>query len=188
MANDLNYVTVKGSLLCKSVADKGEANFDSGVDCFIVDCAGNEKKTRVVVDSFRSKKVKVGVIAYDNVFNRRVLETMKIDFLIGVEFDSKRDGIKQRDSGLNHVVGRIARDKGVGILLDLNRLRKLDGVMLAKVLARVMQNLDVARRAGCMYAAVSLGNVQDDVVVLRERKDFLQGLGASSLQVKQFKV
>jgi len=93
--------------------------------------------------------------------------------------------LKQRDSGLNHVVAKIARDKGIMVVVDFNSVRKLEGKELALRLGRIIQNVKVCRKAGCGIRICSLGSSKKEVVGEKERRGFGESLGMSTKQSRE---
>ncbi len=90
----------------------------------------------------------VVVQAQGDDFNRKIVENSDVDVLFGLEMHDRRDYLKQRDSGLNEVLCKLAKKNGVKVGVDLKGLSRLNGVEKASVLARVMQNVKLCRRVG----------------------------------------
>jgi len=135
----------------------------------------NEKEVRRIIDALKGKEKIIAVLGRDDEFNRRMLEKTKIDYLVSPERRHVKDSLKQRDSGLNHVLGRIAKEKGIGIVVDFNSLMKMEKMERARSIARIMQNVKICRRAGCKIKILG-----DE----KAGKSFLYSIGASSQQVK----
>jgi len=131
----------------KKIKTKKEVSYRDKCDGYLIDAS--EKEVRGIVMSLEGSGKKIFVVGRDDVFNRRVLETIKIDYLVSVEGGVRRDSLKQRDSGFNHVMARIAKEKGIGIVIDFEEVVKLKGKERALRLGRIMQNVRVCRRVGC---------------------------------------
>lgn len=115
-----------------------------------------EKVARSVVASLKQRGFdgEVGVFGRDNNFNRRALETLKIDYLISPEREIsgvvRKDSLKQRDSGMNHVLAKIAKEKGIDVVIDFEDIRKMkNDFEMARRIARLMQNVRICRKAKC---------------------------------------
>jgi RNase P/RNase MRP subunit p30 len=123
----------------------------------LIDTNGNEKETRRIIDSLKGKKCSLAVYGYDDAFNRRVIETMKISYLFCPErlVENKKDTLKQRDSGINHVVAKEAAKKGVSIVVDFDYLKGLSKNDKVVVLSRIMQNVKICRKAKCQIKIFS---------------------------------
>ncbi len=89
------------------------------------------------------------VIAKDDEFNRKILESRKADVLIFSNLFEKKDKLKQRDSGLNHVLCKIAKDNDVAIGIDFREFEKsekLGGFESSSYLAKIMQNIKLCKK------------------------------------------
>ncbi len=165
----------------KEVKSKKEISKSDEEDGYLIDA--NEKEVRRIVASMKGLGIdkKIFVLGRDDNFNRRVLETIKIDYLVSPERGHSEDTLKQRDSGLNHVLAKIAKERGVGIVIDFDSLRKMDRIEKARAIARIIQNVKICRRAGCRLKIALFSDEYADKGAL---KAFLFSLGASSEQVR----
>ncbi|MFH1425377.1 MAG: hypothetical protein ABIG28_01440 [archaeon] len=126
----------------------------------------------------KSKDKIVVVQAQDNHFNRKLLEYGKFHILLSPETQAKKDHSKYLDSGLNHVMAKIAAKNKIAIGIDLKRIQDLDKKQKALTLARIKQNIKVCRKAKCKLALL---NYKDE----KDAFDFLISLGASTGQAKE---
>jgi len=147
-------------------------------EVYLIDA--DEKTCRGIIASLKDKKFggEIAVLGRDDKFNRRVLETLKIDYLVSPELGTRKDTLKQRDSGLNHVLAKIAAAKNVKIVIDFDDLNKLKGKGKALRLGRIMQNVKVCRRAKCKMKI--FGSADE-----KELKAFGFSIGMSSVQVRE---
>ncbi|MAH51699.1 hypothetical protein CMI37_38130 [Candidatus Pacearchaeota archaeon] len=161
----------------KKVKSKKEIADNGKVDLYLIDA--DEKTARGIIEFLKNKKFggKIAVFGRDGNFNRRALETLKINYLVSPELGNRKDTLKQRDSGLNNVLAKIAKEKGIVIVIDFDDISRMKGKARALKVARVIQNVKVCRRAGC---GIEIWG-GDDVKVL---ESFGIGLGMSSQQVK----
>jgi len=104
-----------------------------------------EKARRAVDLTIKDKKLPV-VVARDDNFNRKVLEKTELKYLLFVNFKDRKDKLKQRDSGLNEVMCKIASKRGIIIGFDFSEILKLQGKELAWYLARVRQNIILCKK------------------------------------------
>lgn len=185
MKTDIILFKEKNSVYLKEISTRREIQKDDNCDGYLINAKGNEKETRKIVESLKAKDFKIGVIAYENQYNRRVIETMKIDYLIGVEKENKKDTLKQRDSGLNHVIVKLAKKKDISIVINLNEIIKINSFEKAIILSRIIQNIKVCRKAGCEIKIASFARNKEELINKKEREVFLFALGASSQQVKK---
>ena len=81
----------------------------------------------------------------DDELNRKVLEKEKIRFLL-INLSGRKDGPKQRNSGFNGVMAKIAKKKNVGMGINLNEIMESEGKEKAEILARIRQNVKLCNR------------------------------------------
>jgi RNase P/RNase MRP subunit p30 len=171
------------NLFFKKIKTKSEIVEDC--DGFLID--SDESEIRRILDVLKAKKIKkiIAVSAKDEEFNRRALETMKINFLVSPEYDPNKDSLKQRASGINHVLAKISAKNKIPIIIDFSRFNKIDDKKgKATILARIIQNIKISRRAGSSLKIATLSENPNELRSERELKSFLFSLGASSQQVR----
>ena len=187
---DINLFKMEGSVYLKKVRSKTDISLDDDCDGYLI-CKKSsfltnflllEKEARRIVESLKGSGKKIGIVGGDDVFNRRVVETLKVDYLVSPEGGFKKDGLKQRDSGINHVVAKIAKEKGILIVVDFNSVSKLEGKEKALRIGRIIQNVKVCRKAGCGLKIGSFGFEKGEVFDEKERRAFGLSLGMSSVQ------
>jgi RNase P/RNase MRP subunit p30 len=177
---DLNLFRTKDSIYLIEVSTKDEALSNLDCDGFLI--RSSEGEARKIIQSLKGSNKKIAVMGGDDAFNRRVLETLKIDYLVSPEGGNKFDNLKQRDSGLNHVVARIAQDKGVEIVISMREVSRLECKDKALRLGRIRQNILICRRAACGLKIASLGVDMEGVVDWMGRRAFGVSLGMSSVE------
>ena len=77
--------------------------------------------------------------------NRKILEKEKIDVLLLNQI-GRRDFQKQRNSGLNQVLVKIAKKNGIIIGIDFDEIVKAKSKSKAEILARIMQNVRLCNK------------------------------------------
>lgn len=113
--------------------------------------------------------------AQDLAFNRKTLEQKKGITLMSLEAHTRKDSLKNLDSGLTPVIARIAAKNNNTIGIDLNSLRACSREQKNIRLARIRQNLELCRKA---KARITIKGSKEGFYVLLS-------LGASTLQAKQ---
>jgi len=79
-------------------------------------------------------------------FNRKALENKETKILI-LQHKFGKDRLKQRDSGLNEVLCKIAKENDIVLAIDLNELKKeKDKKTRAEILARILQNIKLIKK------------------------------------------
>ncbi|MCA9477620.1 MAG: hypothetical protein KC535_00550 [Nanoarchaeota archaeon] len=89
-------------------------------------------------------------------------------FLVDNEFDEEKDFVHQRRSGLNHVMLKECKQKGVIILFNLSKLRKQPEERISLILGRMKQNAQLCKKYGVPFELVSLA---DEASAMRHAKD-----------------
>ena len=96
-------------------------------------------------------------------FERRVLEKEEINILV-IKQSGRKDKLKQRDSGFNHVMAKIAKEKNVTMGINLDEIIHSDKKTKAKILGRVRQNVELCKKAKLkmmFFSEKENRNVQD---------------------------
>ena len=125
-----------------------------------------------------SKEEPIIVEAQDDLFNRKIIEYGKFNILLSPEKNRTKIGIKKVDSGLNHVVAKIATKNKIKIGIDLKEISKLNKQEKALRLLRIKQNISFCKKAKTKLALI---NIKDK----KDASSFLLSLGASTAQAKQ---
>ena len=108
----------------------------------------NDARKKIEIKAKEGSKVIVK--GRDDSFNRKILEDKKVNIVVSPEHGYKKDKLKQRDSGLNHILCRIASDNGIAIGIDFQEIlskRDEGKKQIAEHLARIMQNIKLCRKA-----------------------------------------
>jgi RNase P/RNase MRP subunit p30 len=183
---DINLFRTKDSIFLKKIISKEEVSLDDDCDGYFI-CA-LEKEVRRIIDSVKGKNKLIAVEGRDNAFNRRIIEKLKIDYLVSPEKGIRRSSLKQRDSGLNHVLANEANKKGVGILVNLSEISQLDSSGKVERIERIIQNINICKKAGCKIGVVSFSENKSNLFFERERTSFGVTLGMSTKQLNDSKI
>lgn len=89
-------------------------------------------------------------------YNRLILENKKVDMLI-LSHTNKKDKLKQRDSGLNHVLCNLARENNIILAMDIQEING-DKKDKALILARWIQNIKLIKKAKCKIKLLNYSN------------------------------
>lgn len=124
------------------------------------------------------KKAKTPIIvrAADDSFNRKLLEYGKFQVLLSPENGKRTNTIRQINSGMNHVLAKIASKNNVAIGIDLKELKKLSVKEKIQRISKIIQNIKICQKARANLA------INGDK---REAFHFLLSLGASSQEAKK---
>ena len=77
--------------------------------------------------------------------NRQVVEKEQIDILL-LNQSLRKDRFKQRDSGFNQVLAKLAKKKNIIIGINLDELLDSKKKIKAEILARVKQNIKLCNK------------------------------------------
>lgn len=183
---DITLLPAKNSLVFKKIKSKSELKEGKEIAGYLID--SDEKEIRRIIDALKAKKKKIllAVQGKDDIFNRRVIETMKVNFLVSPEAGDKKDSLKQRDSGLNHVSAKAAAKNNISIIINFSEINSItDKKQKAIILARIMQNIKICRKANCKIKITTFAENPSQIVDEYSLKSFLFSLGASSQQVAE---
>ena len=78
-----------------------------------------------------------------NELNRKVLEKLKIKILL-INLENRKDFQKQRDSGFNQVLAKIAKKNKISIGINLDELIKSKNK--DKIISRLIQNISLCNK------------------------------------------
>jgi RNase P/RNase MRP subunit p30 len=184
MAIDITLFRNPGSLFFALIHSKTDIK-DFDCDGFLIDA--DEKECRRTIEFIRSKNksMRIGVVGKDDEFNRRALETLKINYLISPELTWQKDSLKQRASGMNHVTAKIAKDKKIQIIIAISVINKTqDKKQRAILISRIIQNIKICRKAKCDIKIASFANSNDELIDEKQAASIGFSLGMSSEQTK----
>ncbi len=122
---------------------------DSNIDTFDGVLGGFK-----TINSFRNRAELLVMEEKDDL--RKAVENARPDLIFGQESANRSDFIHQRNSGLNHIICRIARDNRVAVGFSLKYLH--DSNLRPRVLGRMMQNIRLCRKYGVVTVMGSLAS------------------------------
>jgi RNase P/RNase MRP subunit p30 len=93
----------------------------------------------------------------DDELNRKILEKEKIEILL-LNQEKRRDFQKQRNSGFNQVLAKIAKKSKVSIGINLDELILAEGKKKSEIIARIRQNVNLCRKNGIKMKIISRNN------------------------------
>lgn len=96
----------------------------------------------------------------DDELNRKILEKENINFLL-INQSNRKDGMKQRNSGLNHVLAKIAKKNNIEIGINLDEIINSGKAKKSDILARVRQNVELCNKNKLKMKFISFENKKD---------------------------
>ena len=121
----------------------------------------NFSKLKELVKKNKDKEVYFS--SDDDVLNRKVLEKLQINILL-INLERRKDFSKQRNSGLNDVMAKIAKKKNIQIGINLDEL--IYSINRERVVSRLRQNVRLCNRNKIQMKFIQ-GKENRDLVVLK---------------------
>jgi ribonuclease P/MRP protein subunit RPP1 len=98
--------------------------------------------------------------------NRKILEKEKIDILL-INQSKRKDFQKQRNSGFNHVLAKIAKKNNITIGINLDEIINSSGKQKSEILSRVKQNIKLCNKNKLKMKFISLLKIKRDLYDLK---------------------
>ena len=114
----------------------------------------NFEKARKLIKENLLKRI---IFCGDDETNRKILEKEKIQVLLLNE-SGKKDFQKQRNSGFNHVLAKLAKKKGITIGINLDELFESNKKEKSEIIARIRQNIKICNKNKLKMEFISLKN------------------------------
>ena len=93
----------------------------------------------------RENKGKTIIFSGNDELNRKILEKEKINILL-INQRARKDFQKQRDSGFNQVLAKIAKKNNIVIGINLDEIINAKSKRKAEILARIKQNIKLCNK------------------------------------------
>jgi ribonuclease P/MRP protein subunit RPP1 len=113
----------------------------------------NKAKNQIL--KLKKENKEIIVKAQDSEFNRKILETPGVNILLSPEINNRKDKLKQRDSGLNEILCKLATKNKITIGINLEILKTLDKKEKAIILSRIIQNIKLCKKAKCKLKLIN---------------------------------
>jgi len=134
----------------------------------------NIEKTKQLIKKATSPII---IQAQDEKYNRKLLEYGKFQILLSPELGSPKNKIRQINSGLNHILAKIATKNKIAIGIDLGKIQELEKQEKAERLSKIRQNIKICKKAKTKLKILSKNK--------KQAQSFLLSLGASTQQAKE---
>jgi len=136
----------------------------------------NINEARKQIQKLKKEKKKIIVQAQESEFNRKIIENKDVDIFLDPHIHKRKSPLKQKDSGLNEILCKIAKKNNIKIGLTLSKIKSSKNKSI--VLARVMQNIRLCKKTGTEI--ILLGRYDK-----KDAFSFLLSLGCSTSQAKK---
>jgi len=77
--------------------------------------------------------------------NRKIIEKENIGIMM-LNLSKRKDFLKQKNSGLNHILAKIAKKNNISIGINLDEIINSKPKDKAKILGRLMQNIELCKK------------------------------------------
>ncbi len=134
----------------------------------IICCEGNGyriESIRKIPGSFVREKLVV-VEGGDDEWNRKILNNKYVDILLDPHQGMRRDKLQQRDSGLNEVLCKLAKENDIAIGFSLHLI--LNTKKREELFGRIMQNIELCKK---YKVKMVIGTFAKDKSEFRNEKD-----------------
>ncbi|MBT3405318.1 hypothetical protein HN832_00485 [archaeon] len=116
-----------------------------------------EKTRKKVQDS--PKNETIIFTSKDDDLNRKVLEKLPINILL-LNQKNRKDFAKQRNSGLNQVLAKIAKKNKIQIGINFDELKEKNPKIKSQIIARVKQNIKLCNKNKIQMKFISKGKIK----------------------------
>jgi len=125
-----------------------------------------EKSRKEIRENRQTKGKKIIFLSNNDELNRKVLEKEPIDILL-LNQSQRKDKLKQRDSGFNHVLAKIAKKNNITIGISLDEIINSREKNKSEILSRVEQNIKLCNKNRLKMKFISLNKNERDIYDLR---------------------
>lgn len=127
---------------------------------------------RRIIDKSQNLFKEIIVLGMNDEINRACLEHKKTTALLSPEYDRKKDFINYRNSGLNQVLCKIARDNKKTIIESFSSILDADKKNKAIILGRMLQNARLCKKYKVNFMFSNIIDNLDKLISGYEIKDF----------------
>ena len=152
-------------------------------DCVLLK-TNSEDELRKMIDRAFSFSYKVLVLGTTDKVNRIALENKKVFALVSPEYERKNDYLDYRNSGLNHVLCKIATSNNKRIILSFKELLGKKKKEQALIIGRMIQNIKLCRKYKTSLKIASFASNINELRSIFDLRSFLFSLGADTMTVK----
>jgi len=136
------------------------------------------QKARKKIREAKSSGKEIVFSSNDDELNRKILEKEEISILL-LNLSRRKDKMKQRDSGFNHVLAKVAKKKNVILGINLDEILSSRGKEKVEILARLRQNIKL-----CNKNKIKMKFISQKSINLHNLKSFGLVLGMPTWMTK----
>ena len=126
-----------------------------------------EKNFDKIRKEITKNKGKIIVFSSNDInLNRKILDKEQINILLLSQAERK-DKLKQRDSGFDHVVAKIAKKNNITIGINLDEIINSKGKSKLEILGRIKQNINLCNKNKLKMKFISIKGNERDIYDLK---------------------
>ena len=122
----------------------------------------NFEKAKKNIRNLKKSNIKVIFASDDDDLNRKIIEKELPDILL-INLNSRKDKMKQRNSGLNEIIAKIAKKNNIKIGINLTEVfQSKFPKEKAEIISRIRQNIRICNKIKLKMEFVLLNNEKVD--------------------------
>jgi len=153
--------------------------------------AENVQQLHNYIMKARDKWPVIAVACSTDEINRAAVESKHVNLLLSPEATRQKDFPDWRNSGLNHVLCRLAAENRIAIGINFSDIIKIYGndlqqkIKLAERLGRIMQNIRLCRKFKTKMLLASFASSPEEMKSASDMRSFAQAIGMTPGQAKE---
>jgi len=100
------------------------------------------------INEIKKVNSKPNIIFYRNISKIRDILYKPVDIVVGMENVPRKDFLHHRNSGLNHIICNIAKEKNKSFGFSFSDVLSIEAKYRARLLGRIRQNVRLCRKSG----------------------------------------
>ena len=122
----------------------------------------NFEQIRKKVSEAKESSKKVIFQSNDDELNLKIMEKLDIDVIL-INESGRKDFSKQRNSGFNQVMSKLAKKKKIALGINFDEIIHSKGNEKAEIIARIIQNINLAKKDKLNVKFISKNqNIKDE--------------------------
>jgi ribonuclease P/MRP protein subunit RPP1 len=170
-------------IFVKEISSPNDARKDEDYDAILIKTDSADMMRKIIDKTYNFCKM-IFVLGTDDKISRVALEHKKVAGLVSPEHERKHDYMDRRNSGLNQVLCKIARDNNKEIIIDFGSILSKEKEQRAILLGRIAQNIALCRK---YEVRIRIANFASSIGEMRssgELRSFCATLGMSTAQIR----
>lgn len=174
------YFVKEVSAISEIKKEKSQKNYDA-----VLIKTSSVDMLRRMVDKASNFIPLIFVLGMNDKINRASLENKKVKALVSPEYERNHDWSNYRNSGLNQVLCKIARDNNKAVIINFKDILFRRGHERAILLGRIMQNIRLCRKYKVKLRIGSFASRKEEMRAAPDLNSFCAAIGMNTTQVKE---